>query len=95
MPFIEVVQVINFIKSLLKIFLVLNYFWLHWVFVAARVLSLVGVSGGYPLAVMHGLLIVWLLLLPSTGSRLVGSVVVQTLRMPWDPPGISSMGQQA
>jgi len=32
-------------------------FWLCWVFVAARGLSLVAVSGGYTLAVMHRLLI--------------------------------------
>ena len=33
------------------------YFGLHWVFVAARGLSLVAASGGYSLAVVHGLLI--------------------------------------
>ena len=32
------------------------YFWLHYVFVAACGLSLVAVSGGYSLTVVHGLL---------------------------------------
>ena len=32
------------------------YFWLHCVSVAARGLSLAVVSGGYPLAAVHGLL---------------------------------------
>ena len=44
---------------------ILFYFWLHWVFVAARGLSLVAVSGGYSS-------LRWLLLLQSTGSRHVG-----------------------
>ena len=31
------------------------YFWLCWVFVAARGLSPVGASGGYSLVAVHGL----------------------------------------
>ena len=34
------------------------------------------VNSGYSLAVVHGFPLQWLLLLRSTGSRLVGSVVV-------------------
>ena len=34
-----------------------NFFWLCWVFVAARRLSLVAAAGGYSLVVGHGLLI--------------------------------------
>ena len=46
----------NFL-SVLKINLFI-YFWLRWVFVAARGLSLVAESGSYSLLVMRGLLIV-------------------------------------
>ena len=35
----------------------INYFWLHWVFVAARGLSLVAVERGLLFVVMCGLLI--------------------------------------
>ena len=48
------------------------YFWLHWVFVAARGLSLVVVSGGYSSLWCAGFSLQWLLLLRSTGSRRTG-----------------------
>ena len=49
----------------------LIYFWLHWVFVAARGLSLVAVSGGY--SSLGCTVLLWrLLLLQSTGSRHAG-----------------------
>ena len=48
------------------------YFWLHWVFVAARGLSLVAASGGYSSLWCMGFSLQWLLLLRSTGSRRVG-----------------------
>ena len=55
-------------RNLLYVFLInlfyFIYFWLHWVFVAARRLSLVVRSGGFSLR--------WLLLLQSTGSRRAG-----------------------
>ena len=35
----------------------LTFFWLCWVFVTACGLSIVGVSGGYSLVAVHGLLI--------------------------------------
>ena len=51
------------------------YFWLRWVFVAARGLSLVAASGGYSLLRCTDFSLRWLLLLcllQSTGSRHVG-----------------------
>ena len=51
------------------------YFWLHWVFVAARGLSLVVVSGAYSLLQRTGFSLC-LLLLQRVVSRCVGSVVV-------------------
>ena len=48
------------------------YLWLHWVFIAALGLSLVVASGGYSSVAVRGLLIAWLLLLQSTGSRRAG-----------------------
>ena len=52
------------------------FFWLRWVFIAARRLSLVAASGGYSSLQCAGFSLWWLLLLWSTGSRLMGSVVV-------------------
>ena len=48
------------------------YFWLRWVFVAARGLSLVAVSGGLSLLRCVGFSLQWLLLLQSMGSRHTG-----------------------
>ena len=48
------------------------FFWLCWVFVAARGLSLVAASGGYSLLWCAGFSLQWLLLLQSTGSRCTG-----------------------
>ena len=55
-----------------KINLFIYLFWLCWVFVAARGLSLVVVSGGYSLLQCAGFSLRWLLLLWSMGSRRVG-----------------------
>ena len=52
------------------------YFWLRWVFVSVRGLSLVVASGGHSLSRCAGLSLSWPLLLWSTGSRRAGSVVV-------------------
>ena len=52
------------------------YFWLCWVFVSVRGLSLVAASGGQSSSRCAGLLLSWPLLLRSTGSRCAGSVVV-------------------
>ena len=48
------------------------YFWLRWVFVAARGLFSSCGEWGLLFIVVCGLLIGWLLLLQSTGSRRVG-----------------------
>ena len=48
------------------------YFWLCWVFIAARGLSLVVASGGYSLLRCVGFSLQWLLLLQSTGSGSAG-----------------------
>ena len=48
------------------------FFWLRWVFVAARGLSLVSVSGGYSSLWCMGISLQWLLLLQGMGSRHTG-----------------------
>ena len=57
-------------------FFFLIYFWLRWVFISARRLSLVAASGGYSLLRRTGFSLQWFLLLWSMGSRHAGSVVV-------------------
>ena len=52
------------------------YFWLCWVFVSVRGLSLVVASGGHSSSRFAGLPLLRPLLLRSTGSRRAGSVVV-------------------
>ena len=52
-------------------FIYFIYFWLHWVFVAARGLSLVEVSGDYS-SLWCAAFSLWLLLLWSMGSRHMG-----------------------
>ena len=52
------------------------YFWLCWVFVSVRGLSLVVASGGHSSSRCAGLSLSWPLLLRSTGSRRAGLVVV-------------------
>ena len=52
------------------------YFWLCWVFVSVRGLSLVAASGGHSSSRCTGLSLSRPLLLRSTGSRRAGSVVV-------------------
>ena len=53
-------------------FFLFIYFWLRWVFVAVRGLSLVAASGGYSSLQCTGFSLRWLLLLWSTGSRCAG-----------------------
>ena len=55
----------------------LFYFWLHWVFVAARRLSLVVASGGYSSLRCSGFSLQWLLLMWSADSRCLGLVAPQ------------------
>ena len=84
-------------------FLKFIYFWLCWVFIAARGLSLVVASGGYSLLRCKGFSLWWLLLLQSTGSRRAGfnscglwalelrlsscGARTELLRGMWDLPG--------
>ena len=56
----------------LKYFYLFIYYWLRWVFVAARRLSLVAASGGYSSLWCTGFSLWWLLLLRSMGSRPAG-----------------------
>ena len=58
-----------FLKLIYFIFI---YFWLCWVFIAVRGLSLVAASGGYSTLQCTGFSLRWLLLLRSTGPRLAG-----------------------
>ena len=63
----------TFIFLILKIFFFnFFYFWLHWVFVAARGLSLVAVSRGHPSLWCIGFSLRWLLLLQSMSARHTG-----------------------
>ena len=66
------------------------YFWLCWVFVSVRGLSLVAASGGHSSSRCAGLSLSRPLLLRSTGSRRAGSVVVahgpSWSRGMWDLP---------
>ena len=48
------------------------FFWLRWVSLAARRLSLVAARGGYSLLQCAGFSLWWLLLLQSTASRHAG-----------------------
>ena len=70
-------------------------FWLHWVFVAARGLSLVAASGGYSSLWCAGFSLPWLLLLRSTGSRCVGFSSCGTRAQELQRVGSSSCGVQA
>ena len=64
-------------KSLCCIFyLFIFYFWLCWVFISVRGLSLVVASGGHSSSRCAGLSLLRPLLLRSTGSRRAGSVAV-------------------
>ena len=55
-----------------NLFILFIYSWLHWVFVAARGLSLVAGSGGYSSLQCTGFSLQWLPSLWSTGSRRAG-----------------------
>ena len=65
----------SFFKWELFIYLFI-YFWLCWVFVSVRGLSLVAASGGHSSSWCAGLSLSRPLLLRSTGSRRAGSVIV-------------------
>ena len=63
-------------KSFFKKIYLFYYFWLCWVFVSVRGLSLIAVSGGHSSSRCAGLSLSRPLLLRSTSSRRAGSVVV-------------------
>ena len=65
-----------FIFIYLFIYLFIIYFWLRWVFISVRGLSLVVASGGHSSSRCAGLSLSRPLLLRSTGSSRAGSVVV-------------------
>ena len=72
-------RVITFIKFFCFLFFLsyfFIYFWLCWVFVSVRGLSLVAASRGHSSSRCAGLSLSWPLFLRSTGSRRAGSVVV-------------------
>ena len=58
-----------------SVFYLFIHFGLCWVFVAEHSLCLTVASGGYSPGALRGLLTDWLLLLPSTVSRHMGSAV--------------------
>ena len=58
------------------VYLFIYYFWLCWVFVSVRGLSVVAASRGHSSSRCAGLSLLRPLLLRSTGSRCAGSVVV-------------------
>ena len=64
------------LPQLFYFFCKLINFWLCWVFVSVRGLSLVAASGGHSSSQCAGLSLLLPLLLRSTGSRCAGSVVV-------------------
>ena len=57
---------------LINVFILFIYFWLRWVFLAARGLSLVVASGGYSSLRYAGFSLRWLFLLRSTDPRRAG-----------------------
>ena len=69
---IHLCSLFYFIYIFINLFVLFIYFWLHWVFVATRGLSLVAASRGYSSLWCEGFSLQWLLLLRSTGSRHVG-----------------------
>ena len=69
-------QINKYVFFLFVCFFKFIYFWLCWVFVSVRGLSLVAASGGHSSSRCAGLSLSRPLLLQSTGSRHAGSVVV-------------------
>ena len=65
-----------FFVLFIYLFILIFFFWLCWVFVSVRGLSLLVASWGHSSSWCAGLSLSWPLLLRSTGSRHAGSVVV-------------------
>ena len=74
--YLFIFKIYIFFLLFIYLFIYLIYFWLCWVFVSVRGLSLVAVSGGHSSSRHAGLSLLRPLLLRSTGSRRAGSVVV-------------------
>ena len=72
--FLLICKVISLLISLFfkNLYFIYFYFWLRWVFVAARGLSLVAASGDYSMWRCAGFSLWWLLLLWNMGSRCTG-----------------------
>ena len=70
------IEYLFFFNFYLFIYLFIYYLWLCWVFVSVRGLSLIAASGGHSSSPCAGLSPSRSLLLPSTGSRRAGSVIV-------------------
>ena len=70
------VDCLSFFFFLIFTYFIYLFFWLCWVFVSVRGLSLVAASGGHSSSRCAGLSLSRPLLLRSTGSRCAGSVVV-------------------
>ena len=92
---IKLIKLKNGLHFFLNKFIYLFYFWLRWVFVAARGLSLVAASGGYSLLRCAGFSLWWLLLLQSTGSRRTGFSSCGTWASVAVACGLSSCGMRA
>ena len=76
-------------------YILFTYFWLRWVFVAARGLSLVAASGGYSLLRCVGFSLRRLLLLWSMGCRHTGFSSCGTRAPVVAAHGLSNCGTQA
>ena len=70
---VRVLLLWHFLKNVIYLFI---YFWLCWVFVSVRGLSLVVTGGGHSSSRCTGLSLSRPLFLRSTGSRRAGSVIV-------------------
>ena len=76
-PYTICKTILHVFSSFFKKFsFIYTYFWLCWVFVSVRGLSLVAASGGHSSSQCAGLSLSRPLLLRSTGSRRAGSVAV-------------------
>ena len=77
-----------------NLFILFIYFWLHWVFIAARGLSLASASGGHSLLWCAGFSLRWPLPLWSMGSRHAGFRSCGTWAQQLWPAGSRAQAQQ-
>ena len=83
-----------YILTLKKNFILIIYFWLRWVFVAARGLSLITASRGYSSLRCTGFSLWWLLLLRNMSSRCTGFSSCGTWAQQWWLTGSRARAQQ-